>query len=56
MSHMDEQQRKAMLKETFDTVSSGYDNRALRFFSESAGPLAAGLGIALIFGTRFPGP
>jgi ubiquinone/menaquinone biosynthesis C-methylase UbiE len=38
---MDEQQRKAMLKETFDTVSSGYDNRALRFFPESAKHLAA---------------
>jgi ubiquinone/menaquinone biosynthesis C-methylase UbiE len=38
---MDEQQRKAMLKETFDTVSVGYDGRALRFFPESAGHLAA---------------
>jgi hypothetical protein len=38
---MDEQQRKALLKETFDTVSSGYDNRALRFFPESAKHLAA---------------
>jgi ubiquinone/menaquinone biosynthesis C-methylase UbiE len=33
---MDEQQRKAMLKETFDTVSSGYDGGALRFFPQSA--------------------
>jgi ubiquinone/menaquinone biosynthesis C-methylase UbiE len=33
---MDEQQRKAMLQETFDTVSSGYDGGALRFFSQSA--------------------
>ena len=33
---MDEQQRKAMLKETFDTVSSGYDGAALRFFPKSA--------------------
>lgn len=33
---MDEQQRKAMLKETFDTVSSGYDGGALRFFPKSA--------------------
>jgi ubiquinone/menaquinone biosynthesis C-methylase UbiE len=38
---MDEQQRKAMLKETFDTVSGRYDNRALRFFPESAKHLAA---------------
>lgn len=38
---MDEQQRKAMLKGTFDTVSGGYDNRALRFFPESAKHLAA---------------
>jgi ubiquinone/menaquinone biosynthesis C-methylase UbiE len=33
---MDEQQRKAMLKVTFDTVSSGYDAGALRFFAQSA--------------------
>ena len=33
---MDEQQRKAALKETFDTVSGGYDGVALRFFSQSA--------------------
>jgi ubiquinone/menaquinone biosynthesis C-methylase UbiE len=33
---MDERQRKAMLKETFDTVSSGYDGGALRFFPQSA--------------------
>jgi ubiquinone/menaquinone biosynthesis C-methylase UbiE len=33
---MDEPQRKAVLKETFDTVSSGYDGGALRFFSQSA--------------------
>jgi hypothetical protein len=33
---MDEQQRKAMLKATFDTVSSGYDGGALRFFPKSA--------------------
>jgi ubiquinone/menaquinone biosynthesis C-methylase UbiE len=38
---MDEQQRKTMLKETFDTVSVGYDGRALRFFPESAKHLAA---------------
>jgi ubiquinone/menaquinone biosynthesis C-methylase UbiE len=35
-SIMDERQRKAMLKETFDTVSSGYDGGALRFFPQSA--------------------
>jgi len=38
---MDEQQRKAMLKETFDTVSGGYDERALRFFPASAAHMAA---------------
>ena len=38
---MDEQRRKAILKETFDTVSNGYDNSALRFFSESAKHMAA---------------
>ncbi len=38
---MDEQQRKAMLKQTFDTVSSGYDGDALRFFSTSAQRMAA---------------
>jgi ubiquinone/menaquinone biosynthesis C-methylase UbiE len=40
---MDEQQRKIMLKETFNTVSNGYDNKALRFFPESARQLAASL-------------
>jgi len=33
---MDEQQRKAMLKQTFDTVADGYDGGALRFFPQSA--------------------
>jgi ubiquinone/menaquinone biosynthesis C-methylase UbiE len=33
---MDEQQRKAMLKATFDTVAGGYDGGALRFFPQSA--------------------
>jgi ubiquinone/menaquinone biosynthesis C-methylase UbiE len=33
---MDEPQRKPTLKETFDTVSSGYDGGALRFFPRSA--------------------
>jgi len=32
-----------MLKETFNTVSGGYDNKALRFFPESARHLAASL-------------
>ena len=36
---MDEQ-RKAMLKETFNTVSDGYDNNALRFFPASADHMA----------------
>ena len=40
---MDEQQRKAFLKETFNTVSTGYDGNALRFFPESAEHLAATL-------------
>ena len=38
---MDEQQRKAFLKETFNTVSTGYDGNALRFFPECAQHLAA---------------
>lgn len=38
---MDARQRKAVLKETFDTVSSGYDNKALRFFPDSARHMAA---------------
>jgi ubiquinone/menaquinone biosynthesis C-methylase UbiE len=38
---MDEQQRSALLKETFDTVSNGYDNRALRFFQDSARHMAS---------------
>jgi ubiquinone/menaquinone biosynthesis C-methylase UbiE len=38
---MDEQQRKTVLRETFNTISGGYDNRMLRFFSESATHLAA---------------
>jgi hypothetical protein len=33
---IDEQQRKAMLKQTFDAVSGGYDGDALRFFPQSA--------------------
>ena len=38
---MDEQQRKAILKETFDTVSGGYDNEPLRFFPASADHMAS---------------
>ncbi len=44
-SIMDEQQRKTMPIATFNTVSEGYDDRALRFFSASAGNLAALLGL-----------
>ncbi len=40
---MDEQKRKTLMKETFDTVSSGYDNGALRFFPASAEHMAASL-------------
>jgi ubiquinone/menaquinone biosynthesis C-methylase UbiE len=42
---MDEQQRKAIIRETFNAVSGVYDNRALRFFPESARHLAALLGL-----------
>lgn len=38
---MNEQERKEMLKKTFDAVSVGYDSSALRFFQESAKNLAA---------------
>ncbi len=41
---MDEQRRK-LLKETFDAVSAGYDNRALRFFPASAAHMAGLLGL-----------
>lgn len=37
---MNEQERKEMIKKTFDTVSAGYDRPALRFFPESAENLA----------------
>lgn len=33
---MDEQERKLLIKNTFNTVSEGYDNTALRFFVNSA--------------------
>jgi len=42
---MDEQQRKAILKETFDMVSGGYDSPALRFFPASAKHMTASLGL-----------
>ena len=38
---MDEQQRKQQIKNTFNTVSEGYDNQALRFFMNSAHQLPA---------------
>jgi ubiquinone/menaquinone biosynthesis C-methylase UbiE len=38
---MDEQERKAMVKDTFNTVAEGYDNKALRFFSKSAENMAS---------------
>lgn len=37
---MDQQNMKNLLKQTFDTVATGYDDRALRFFPESAENLA----------------
>lgn len=37
---MDEQERKAMIRQTFNTVAEGYDNRALRYFADSAHHLA----------------
>lgn len=42
---MDEQQLKAMLKETFDNVSGGYDGKSLRFFANSAQHMAFLLGL-----------
>jgi ubiquinone/menaquinone biosynthesis C-methylase UbiE len=42
---MDELQRKTILRETFNTVSNGYDNKALRFFPASARHLAAVLNL-----------
>ena len=44
-TYMDEQQQKAMLKGTFDTVSGGYDSKALRFFQASAQHMAFLLGL-----------
>ena len=42
---MREQQRKIMIKDTFNTVAGGYDNRASRFFLESAKHLATYLAL-----------
>jgi ubiquinone/menaquinone biosynthesis C-methylase UbiE/chorismate mutase/quercetin dioxygenase-like cupin family protein len=42
---MNEQQRKEMLRQTFDTVAGGYDKKALRFFPRSADLLASLLGM-----------
>lgn len=42
---MNEQQRKEMMKHTFDTVATGYDNKALRFFPKSAENMALLLGL-----------
>lgn len=42
-TQVDEQQRKAVLRETFNAASSGYDGKPLRFFPESAALLAASL-------------
>jgi ubiquinone/menaquinone biosynthesis C-methylase UbiE len=41
----DQRQITALLKETFNTVSEGYDNRALRFFPRSAEHMASLLGL-----------
>ncbi len=41
---MDEQQHKAILKQTFDTVAAGYDSKALRFFPASAEHMATTFG------------
>ena len=42
---MDIKDRKTLLKNTFDTISEGYDNHALRFFSESAKHLVSYLNL-----------
>lgn len=42
---MDEQQKKTLLKDTFEAVSSGYDSKALRFFPNSARFLAENLSL-----------
>lgn len=42
---MREQERKVMIRETFNTVAGGYDNHALRFFMQSAKHLVSCLGL-----------
>ncbi len=42
---MDDQQKKRILKDTFNTVSTGYDGPALRFFTASALHMAGLLGL-----------
>ncbi len=42
---MDEQKMKELLIDTFNTVSHGYDDHALRFFPASAKNLAGFLGL-----------
>jgi ubiquinone/menaquinone biosynthesis C-methylase UbiE len=42
---MDEQQLKMIVKETFNTVATGYDGNALRFFPASAAHMASLLGL-----------
>ncbi len=42
---MDDQQKTAAIKEAFNTVSGGYDGKALRFFPDSARHMAALLGL-----------
>jgi len=43
---MDQAQRKAFIRQTFDTVASGYDRPALRFFPDSAARIVEHLGLA----------
>ncbi len=42
---MDEQQHKMILRQTFDAVADGYDNKSLRFFPASAEHMAGILGL-----------
>ena len=43
---MDQAQRKAFIRQTFDTVAPGYDRPALRFFPDSAARMIEQLGLA----------
>jgi ubiquinone/menaquinone biosynthesis C-methylase UbiE len=45
MAEAQEEQRKAVIRDTFDAVSAGYDGTALRFFPESAKQLAVSLNL-----------